>query len=229
MRHNPPPPRRRRLANLVGIALVVALVLAGVYLTGDADDGTEPLYPRDDPWAEYLAPESACPGGHDRSAALADQQRTMLCLVNWARQRHGLRPLPENPVLSTAARLKARDIRRCSDLSHGACGREPIAVARQLGYRGTGARTSTWAGSSSAARESRSIGGSTPLGIARTSCTTAGVSRGSRSSRSSRSTGTGMSHCGFRSSGEADWRRPFATENNEPGKNRASADTKEAR
>lgn len=151
MRREPRPPRRRRLANLVGVACLLALVLAGLYLTRDPDKrpkveigapglgltvSPQRLYPRNDPWAAYLAPESACPGGEDRFAAFADQQRTMICLVNWARQRHGLRPLPENPDLSAAARLKAKDIRRCNDFSHGACGREPEAVARRIGYRG---------------------------------------------------------------------------------------------
>jgi uncharacterized protein YkwD len=151
MRRGPTPPRRRRLANLVGIGCLVVLVVAGVHFMHGAESRLkvipeapaigiavlpQRLYPRDDPWADYLAPESACPGGEDRSAALADQQRTMLCLVNWARQRHGLGPLPENRILSRAARLKAEDIRRCNEFAHGACGREPTAVAHEAGYRG---------------------------------------------------------------------------------------------
>jgi uncharacterized protein YkwD len=59
----------------------------------------------------------------------------MLCLLNWARQRRGLSPLPENPTLSVSARLKAQDINRCSDFSHEACGKRADDVARQAGYR----------------------------------------------------------------------------------------------
>jgi hypothetical protein len=107
MRRKPTRLGHRRLANLIGIAVLLTLVIVGVYFTRDEGPNPrvvpQPLYPREDPWADYLAPESACPGGEDRSAALADQQRTMLCLVNWARRRHGLGPLPESPVLSTAA------------------------------------------------------------------------------------------------------------------------------
>lgn len=34
---------------------------------------SERLYPENDPWKAYLAPESICPGGEDRSAPMADQ------------------------------------------------------------------------------------------------------------------------------------------------------------
>jgi uncharacterized protein YkwD len=151
MRHAPSSRRRRALANIVGFALLVGLLLVGLRLVeGDGNPrvtvgapllgvplASQQLYPRNDPWAAYLAPESACPGGEDRSPSPIDQQRTMLCLVNWARQRHGVLPVPENPELSSAARLKAEDMRRCSDFSHEACGREADAVAKQAGYRGT--------------------------------------------------------------------------------------------
>jgi uncharacterized protein YkwD len=136
--------RRRRLPNLVGIACIVALVAAGAFLPAADGGSTQRLSPRNDPWIKYLAPESACPDGQDRSAARAAEQRTMLCLVNWARRRHGLRPLTRDPVLSAAARLKAEDIRRCRDFSHRACGRAAYAVARQAGYRGSWGENLYW-------------------------------------------------------------------------------------
>jgi uncharacterized protein YkwD len=152
MRQRPPSRRRRVIANIVGVALLVGLLLLGLRLIPVRDANprvsvrtpilgvslaSRRLYPRNDPWAAYLAPESACPGGEDRSLHPVDQQRTMVCLVNWARQRHGVRPVPENPELSAAARLKAEDMWRCSDFSHEACGRQADAVARQAGYRGS--------------------------------------------------------------------------------------------
>ena len=83
MRRGPAPRKRRLLPNLVGVACIVALVLAGAFLPAADGGATQRLYPRNDRWVKYLAPESACPGGEDRSAARADQQHTMRCLVNW--------------------------------------------------------------------------------------------------------------------------------------------------
>lgn len=43
--------------------------------------------------------------------------------------------MPESPLLSRAALRKALDITRCEDFSHDACGRDPHAVADDVGYR----------------------------------------------------------------------------------------------
>jgi uncharacterized protein YkwD len=98
--------------------------------------GETRLYPPDDPWQAYLAPDDRCPGGETVDAPLAAQQQTLLCLLNWARARRGLPNLPESAALSRAALLKAQDIYRCQDFDHGACGKEPNAVARDVGYEG---------------------------------------------------------------------------------------------
>jgi uncharacterized protein YkwD len=138
MRRDPPSRGRRRLSNLVGVALLVALLLIGLRFARDADSVEQQrLYPRNDPWAAYLAPEAACPGGEDRSAAIAVQEHTMLCLLNWARGRRGLSPIPESSTLSLAARLKAEDIQRCGDFAHDACGKKPDDVAHEAGYAGS--------------------------------------------------------------------------------------------
>jgi uncharacterized protein YkwD len=130
------------------LALLAALFVLAVQLRENggstlslSSDGlrlerTEALYPPGDPWAEYLAPESECPGGDDRSAPPELQARTVVCLVNWARMRRGLAPLAESPVLSLAAGLKARDIHLCGDFAHDACGKEPDEDARAAGFSG---------------------------------------------------------------------------------------------
>jgi uncharacterized protein YkwD len=97
---------------------------------------TEALYPKDDPWVGYVAPERECPGGDDRSAPAAEQAATMICLVNWARARRGLTPLPASPELTFAAALKARDIHLCTDFAHDACGKEPDEDAHAAGFAG---------------------------------------------------------------------------------------------
>jgi uncharacterized protein YkwD len=140
---------RSALSNGFGLALLVLLaalfVLAlqlrqnGGTTVSLSPDGlrierTEALYPKNDRWADYLAPESECPGGEDRSAPAAQQAGTVVCLVNWARARRGLTPLPENATLSFAAALKAQDIQLCSDFAHDACGKEPQENAHAAGY-----------------------------------------------------------------------------------------------
>jgi uncharacterized protein YkwD len=156
--------RRSWLPNLVGVALLVGIVALGVAIVrggGDAGssvvtpalfgigrDASQPLYPRDDPWLRYLAPERVCPGGEERDAPPAAQERTMVCLLNWARSQRGLPALPVNPVLSQAARLKALDIEVCEDFAHEACGKDADAVAEAVGYRGGAWGENLYAGSS---------------------------------------------------------------------------------
>ena len=94
----------------------------------------KPHYASGDRWKSYLAPESVCPGGEDRDAPAADQVRTMLCLIDYARRVAGLRALPENDALTRAATLKGEDVIRCKDFNHNACGKDPRAVANDAGY-----------------------------------------------------------------------------------------------
>jgi uncharacterized protein YkwD len=97
--------------------------------------GVQPaLYVRNDKWASYLAPESVCPGGESAGAPDAEQETTMLCLINFARRRAGLKPLRASTVLSLAASFKARDIVHCRHFAHAACGRNPRAVADEARY-----------------------------------------------------------------------------------------------
>jgi uncharacterized protein YkwD len=149
-RRRPGRPRSRASATALGILLlagVVALVLRLAPteaaqttlepgLLSFAAERTPPLYAPDDPWRDYLAPENACPGGESRAAALEVQQRTAICLINWARVRGGVKPLAEQPLLARAALLKAAAISRCQDFSHGACGEDPHAVVDRVGFAG---------------------------------------------------------------------------------------------
>jgi uncharacterized protein YkwD len=94
------------------------------------------LQAREDPWRAWVAGEAACPGGGNAKAPPARQLRTMLCLVNFARERRQLEPLTLSPALTVSSRAKARDIARCGVFEHEACGRDPDATARATGYRG---------------------------------------------------------------------------------------------
>ena len=92
------------------------------------------LYVRHDRWADYLAPESVCPGGEAARATEAEQERTMLCLINFARRHAGRASLRSSTILSLAASFKARDIVSCRRFAHTACGKDAHAVANEAGY-----------------------------------------------------------------------------------------------
>jgi uncharacterized protein YkwD len=79
---------------------------------------------------------AGCPGQADAAASAAAQERTMLCLVNRAREQRGLDPLAAPPSLTRAAARKSADILRCDEFSHEACGREFTYWIDRVGYRG---------------------------------------------------------------------------------------------
>jgi uncharacterized protein YkwD len=159
-----PPPRQRRSSTAQTVAIVLGvLVVAGVALhalrirqpTFEGEHRTlipdtrisllpglpavtlhnSPLYPRNDPWQAYLAGEQTCPGGERNNAPLAAQATTMVCLVNFAREQRGLRPLTIVALFNSSV-AKTERIVRCRQFAHDACGEDPASDARAAGYRG---------------------------------------------------------------------------------------------
>jgi uncharacterized protein YkwD len=92
------------------------------------------LYPRDDPWAAYLPAPNACAESTNASAPPLTAESAMICVLNYARMRDGLAPLPLSSLLNRSAELKAADIVRCGQFDHAACGKDPRAVADEVGY-----------------------------------------------------------------------------------------------
>lgn len=82
------------------------------------------------------AARDGCAGQNDAGAPAAAQERTMLCLVNRAREGRGLEPLAAPASLARAAARKSADILRCDEFSHEACGREFTYWSERVGYRG---------------------------------------------------------------------------------------------
>jgi hypothetical protein len=95
-----------------------------------------PLYADDDPWHDWLAPETTCPRGDATGGSAGDQIHTMLCLLNYARAREGLRPLARSTLLSGTSLAKAREIVKCQTFAHEPCGLPADHAARAAGYRG---------------------------------------------------------------------------------------------
>ncbi|HEX5761980.1 MAG TPA: CAP domain-containing protein [Solirubrobacterales bacterium] len=58
----------------------------------------------------------------------------MRCLVNAARRRAGRAPVVASGKLGRAAGLKSRDILRCDDFDHEACGRDFTYWIERVGY-----------------------------------------------------------------------------------------------
>lgn len=94
------------------------------------------LYPPNDPWKDYLAPEQTCPGAENINLPLDEQANIMVCLVNYARQHRGLSTLVTYPLLNNASLSKAGKIVSCNDFTHEPCGEIPNADALAAGYYG---------------------------------------------------------------------------------------------
>jgi uncharacterized protein YkwD len=86
-------------------------------------------------YERLLAPTSRCAGQIDQTASVARQTRAMRCMIAYARRKAGRRPLKSAPKqLRRAAGNKARDIVRCNQFSHTACGRPFTFWLSRAGY-----------------------------------------------------------------------------------------------
>jgi uncharacterized protein YkwD len=110
-----------------------AVVAASIALLGAVASATAAQPPAAG-FDRLLAPASACP--HQNQPALANkvQLQAMLCLTNYARSHSKLARIAANPQLVEAAAGKVRDILRCGEFSHEACGREFTYWMEKSGY-----------------------------------------------------------------------------------------------
>jgi uncharacterized protein YkwD len=82
-----------------------------------------------------LAPVNACPGSESAEGSLAERNRGLVCLVNYARKRARLSALRRSSLLSRAAGRKGRDLAGCGEFSHTPCGARATAATTAAGYR----------------------------------------------------------------------------------------------
>jgi uncharacterized protein YkwD len=135
---------------LTRTALALAVVATAVVMaSGNAPDFLrihlgEAKYEYQPEWAAYLAPEEDCPGGEDERAPVARQRTAMLCLLNWARERRGLDPLPLSRRLTRAATVKVEVMASCDEFAHNPCGVGVGEPAREFGYRGSVGENISW-------------------------------------------------------------------------------------
>jgi uncharacterized protein YkwD len=91
-----------------------------------------------DQYAGLLAPESACPGQTDPSLSTAAKEQAMVCMHRYARSHAGAGGIHSIRSLRSSSGHKARDIRRCGQFSHYACGRDAFYWFQRVGFfRGT--------------------------------------------------------------------------------------------
>jgi uncharacterized protein YkwD len=81
-----------------------------------------------------IAPPSACAYETELGASPAVQEQAMRCMTNFARAKAGLHPLGNAVGLDRSATDKNRDILRCDDFSHYACGRTFTYWMQRSGY-----------------------------------------------------------------------------------------------
>lgn len=71
-----------------------------------------------------MAPAPVCANQSSRDASAAVQEKAMRCMTDFARRRAGKAGLADAKALDRSALNKARDILRCDNFSHYACGRQ---------------------------------------------------------------------------------------------------------
>jgi uncharacterized protein YkwD len=81
-----------------------------------------------------IAPQSVCPNQDRLEAPAAVQEQAMRCMTDFARQRRGMAGLADAANLNRSALDKGRDIMRCDDFSHTACGRNFSYWMQRVGY-----------------------------------------------------------------------------------------------
>lgn len=85
--------------------------------------------------ASLIAPEKRCPNQRvSDKPTRGESIRSMLCMVNYARAKSGLRPLKQHPKLVWSALRKSQDINRCNQFSHTACGDDFSKWIKRSGY-----------------------------------------------------------------------------------------------
>jgi uncharacterized protein YkwD len=117
----------------------VLAVLAVSVLTADAGAQTHQRQQRlaADPepaTGPLIAPPAACPGSNRLDIPRAAAEQAMLCLTDYARREVGLASLVVDEALTESAWLKTRDLLRCGEFSHEACGRDFTYWFEQTGY-----------------------------------------------------------------------------------------------
>lgn len=123
-----------RLKHFLVAAVTTALSVAAMAGAATAGPSLDKASAVGQPTARQTALKGSCPTGVGLDAPIVAQESTMLCLIGEARERYGLPPLTPSTTLEGSAIAKSRDLLRCNEFSHTACGREFSFWIREGGY-----------------------------------------------------------------------------------------------
>lgn len=123
-----------RLLAIVGCSLALLAAAVPVAATAGSAPGTIGSASGGPAVDRLLAPAATCPHQNHLGVSNKLQLQAMLCLTNFARTHSGLDRINSSTQLVEAAAGKTRDILRCDEFSHEACGREFTYWMEQSGY-----------------------------------------------------------------------------------------------
>jgi uncharacterized protein YkwD len=125
---------RKHLARLFLTVSVSVGLLASTAAAAGAGASLEQATAIRGPQAQQATLQGGCPTKVSIGAPLRAQESAMLCLIGETRTRHGLPPLAPSESLQESAIEKGRDLIRCNEFSHTACGREFSFWIHESGY-----------------------------------------------------------------------------------------------
>lgn len=110
----------------LGIIFILAIVFMFSIVFAFKNNGKEAWFLGGNHLADdkLLPKKGYCQGDTDEKATTEEQEISVFCLINAVRENYNLLALKNNSMLDKASESKARDIIKCSDFSHTACGRE---------------------------------------------------------------------------------------------------------
>jgi uncharacterized protein YkwD len=123
-----------RLKHFLVAATAAALFVAAMASGATAGPSLSKASAVGQPTARQAALKGSCPTDVGLDAPIVAQESAMLCLIGDARERYGLTPLTVSATLDGSAIEKSRDLLRCNEFSHTACGREFSFWIEESGY-----------------------------------------------------------------------------------------------
>jgi uncharacterized protein YkwD len=85
-------------------------------------------------WSRFLPSERVCGGQWAANASAGAQEKTMRCLINFARKVKKLAPARHNSRLRRSSQLKTQAMLRCNEFSHTPCAMNFSSTFAQAGY-----------------------------------------------------------------------------------------------
>ncbi len=119
-------PRRVQVKSRLLTSLILAATALSA-LTAATPAGARSL-------GDLVAPTRVCKHQRDAGLPSAVQERSMRCMINFARRKTDRHRLSASVDLGKSSGRKSSDIIRCNSFSHSACGRDFTYWMRRTGF-----------------------------------------------------------------------------------------------